>query len=127
MIPAFFMIRVRRDGPLTPGRYWLCDHDPADPENKLDRGRLSIYPRAEVGGREWDPDRIDERSWAPLEHWKSLIPISRGEFEYRLAHLQWTRRHRPADPVGYPNKPVRPGDLLLPNFDRENALVAAEE
>lgn len=121
--PAYFMLRVRRDGPLTPGRWWLCDHDPADPKNRLDRGRLSIYPRATVGGREWDPDLIAERAWAPINHWKSLLAITPQEYQYRLAHLEWTRRHRPADPVGRPNAALKPADLPLPNFDREKELA----
>lgn len=121
--PAFFMVRLRRDGPLTPGRFWLDDAEPGQPDNKLDRGRLSIYPRAVVGGREIDPERIVVRNWAPLLHWKSLLPISEGEYRYRLAHLEWTRKHRPADPVGHPTEPIRPADLPLPNFDRENLIA----
>lgn len=122
-IPAFFMLRLLRHGPLTPGRYWLDDAEPGVPDNKLDRGRLSIYPRAEVAGREFDPERIVERDWAPLDHWKSLLPISAGEYRYRVTHLAWTRRHRPADPVGRPDQRVAAAELPLPDFDREQALV----
>lgn len=129
--PGYFMLRVRRDGPLVPARIWLCDHDPDFPDNKLDRGRLSVYPRAEIAGREVDPDRLFDRlmgraDWRPAHptsHWKYAEPITAGEYQYRVAHLEWTRAHRPADPRGYASDPVKPAELPLGDFSREKALA----
>lgn len=129
--PAHFMLRVRRDGPLVPARIWLCDHDPADPENRLDRGRLSIYPRAEIAGREVEPERLFDRlmsstNWQPAHaatHWRFAQPISAGEYRYRLAHLDWLRKHHPNDPRAHSNRELKPADLPLPSFEREQALV----
>lgn len=143
------MIRARRDGPLVPAKLWLDDCEPGT-DNRLDRGRLSPYPRAEIGGREIDPQRLLDRLgvWRrtgdmpllphevvaaladptrctprPIGHWAYAQPISAGEYSYRLAHLEWTRRHRPADPVGRPHEALRPAELPLPNFDRERDVA----
>ena len=57
-LPAHFMMRARRNGPLVPARLWLCDFEPGSPENKLDRGRLSPYPRADLAGIEVPPEQV---------------------------------------------------------------------
>lgn len=148
--PAYFMLRVRRDGPLVPARLWLCDHDPADPSNKLDRGRLVPYPRAEIAGREIDPQRLLDRLgvWRrrgdmpmlphevlaaladpaqltprPVGHWAYAEPISEAEYRYRVAHLEWTRAHHPSDPRGQAHGRVKPAELPLGDFSRERAHV----
>lgn len=148
--PAYYLLRVRRDGPLVPARFWLCDHDPADPANKLDRGRLSPYPRAEIAGREVEPEVLLDRIgiWArrgdrillpfevvaaladptqqtprPEGHWAHATLIPKAEYDYRLAHIEWLRRHRPADPRVHPNRPLKPSELPLPSFEREHAIA----
>jgi hypothetical protein len=149
--PLYFLLRMRRDGPLVPAKIWLCDHDPADPSNTLDRGRLSIFPRALVAGREVPPERVLERigiygrrrgdgtlmpgeaaaaladpalrAPRPVGHWAYPQPITAAEYNWRVAHLDWTREHRPEDPRAHPHRPVKPAELPLPNFDRENASV----
>jgi hypothetical protein len=148
--PAYFMLRVRRDGPLVPAKLWLDDAEPGVPENRLDRGRLSVYPRAEIGGREVDPQRVldrlgvwrrrgdmpllphevvaaladpAQRTPRPVGHWAYAEPISAGEYQYRVAHLAWTREHHPADPRGFADKPIKPAELPLGDFSREKALV----
>jgi hypothetical protein len=145
---AYFMLRVRRGAPQVPGKLSWCHHEPGCEENVLDRGRLSPYPRAEVAGREVPPefllDRIGVR-WRgdtvpqphviiaaladtarlqprPHDHWASLTPISRGEYEYRLAHLEWSREWRPSDPRNFTNKPIKPAELPI-DFSWERELV----
>lgn len=129
--PVYFLLRARRDGPLVPARLWLDDAEPGCPDNKLDRGRLSIYPRAEIAGREVEPERLFDRlmssvDWRPAHaptHWRFAQPIGAGEYQYRIAHLDWLRRHRPNDPRAHPNRALRSVDLPLPSFERERGLV----
>lgn len=126
--PRYFMIRVRRDGPLTPAKLWLCDHAPGEPDNKLDRGNLSIYPRAEIAGKEVDPELLFDRvfshtDWQPayaVSHWKFASTITETEYRYRVAHLTWAQQHRPGDPTGHARKPLDAAQMPLPNFEREN-------
>lgn len=128
--PRFFMLRVRRDGPLVPARLRWLDHEPGVEWNKLDRGRLSTFPAADVAGEEVDPDfLIRDRLMSPTDlnpaysssHWKYASPITETEYRYQVARVDWARRHKPADPSAQPRRPVDPGQLALPNFDRENA------
>jgi hypothetical protein len=146
--PAYFMLRVRRDGPLVPAKLWF-DHCEPGTDNRLDRGRLSPYPRAEIAGREGDPQRLLDRLgiWRrrgdlpmlphevvaaladpalrtprPVGHWAYAEPISAGEYQYRVSHLEWTRAYHPTDPRGFPNEKVKPAELPL-DFSQERALV----
>ncbi len=120
--PRHFMLRAVRFGPLVPARLWFCDHDPADPSNKLDRGRLSVYPRADMAGVECDPDEL--RDWwlcvAP-GHWRYPQPVTEVEYRYQLAKIRWAETARPGDPALRPRAKVDPAQLPLPDFSRENA------
>lgn len=125
---AYFMLRVTRLGPLVPAKLYLCDHDPADENNKLDRGNLSIYPRAEIAGEEVDPDILQRdrlmspTDWRPayaVGHWKFANLISEAEYRYRMAHREWTARHRPSDPTLQPRRGVDPAQMPLPTFEEE--------
>jgi hypothetical protein len=140
MTPRYFLLRLRRGAPLVPARLWLCDHDPADPENRLDRGALSVFPRAEIAGREVPPERLLDRLgvWRrcgdgtlradeavaaladpslqtprPVGHWAYAQPITAAEYSYRVAHLQWLERHRPNDPRANPYQQIKPAELPL--------------
>ncbi len=128
-----FLMRVRRDGPLVPAMLWWCDHDPADPANKLDRGRLSIYPRAAIAGEEVEPERILERLGLlplsgdqvatpdqilarlaqaeppPVTHWKWCQPVSEAVYQHHFSRLRWAERHRPNDPALNPRRDRVPG------------------
>lgn len=128
---AYFVLRARRDGPLVPARIWLCDHDPADPENKLDRGRLSIYLRADIAGEEVDPQRfLEERlcaDWTPLQapgHWRYAQSITEAEYRYLIARRDWAAKHRPADPAAMrPRQRIDTAQMALPSFERENTAT----
>lgn len=150
MPPAqHFLLRMTRGGPLVPARLQWLDHEPGAPENKLDRGRVSIFPFVDIAGAEADPeillDRIGVRKPRgdagihayealtalanpeglmprPLGHWAYAQPISQGEYELRFKRMRWAENNGPNDPVLKPRRKVDPGQLPLPNFDRENAL-----
>jgi hypothetical protein len=126
-----FVLRVTRYGPLVPARLWFCDSEPGVPENKLDRGRLSLYPRADIGGVEVPPELLADRLYSmtdptpahPPTHWRFAKPISAEEYRWRLDSLRWAEQHRPDDPGLRPRRKLAAADLPLPDFDRENALL----
>lgn len=120
--PQYFLLRVKRLGPLVPARWWVCDHDPADPDNKLDRGRLSAYPRAEIAGVECEPETVSDRAAWGAPHWKYAQPITEVEYRYQVARLRWAGKHQPTDPGLAPKRPVAADRLVLPNFERENSI-----
>lgn len=120
--PAYFVLRVVRDGPLVPARLWWCDHEPQEPDNKLDRGRLSVFPRADIADVEVPPEELIERTWAPLGHWKYAEPTTATDYDYRVRMLRWAERNNRSDPGLAPRKTIAPGQLELPNFNEENAL-----
>lgn len=120
--PEHFEVRVVRDGPLVPARLWWCDHEPGVPENKLDRGMLSVFQRADIADVEVPPEQLVERTWAPATHWKYARPIPKDEYDHLVARLRWAERHRPDEPGLRPRRAVQPAQLALPNFDRENAI-----
>jgi hypothetical protein len=147
LAPAYFLMRLRRGGPIVPAILWWDNADPADPENKLDRGRLCPYPRAAAAGEEIDPEILIERlgiyprngdqvalphqlierladAAPPLpSHWKYAQPITADEYRYHLAHLRWAERNKPDDPKLTPRRRVDAAQLPLPSFDRENSLL----
>ena len=126
-----FVMRVARYGPLVPARLWFCDSEPGVPENKLDRGRLSLYPRADIGGVEVDPEQLADRLYSmtdptpahPPSHWRFAKAISEAEYRWRLDSLRWLEQTRPDDPQLKPRRRLAASDLPLPDFDRENALL----
>jgi len=132
MIAWHFVLRVARFGPLVPGRLYWCDHGPDDPpENKLDRGRLSLYPRADIAGLEVDPERLADRLYSltdprpaqPPSHWRFAKAISAEEYQWRLASLRWAEQHRPDDPVLRPRQRVTAADVPVPDFTREQETL----
>ena len=128
--PRHFLMRVKRDGPLVPARLWLCGFEPGEPTNLLDRGRLSLYPRADIAGLEADPAQLFDRlvsptDWQPanpITHWRYMQPITQADYAFRVRQLQWASAHQPSEPGLRPKAAVKPSQLPLPSFDRENAL-----
>lgn len=123
---AYFLLRVRRRGPLVPARIRLIDHAPEDPEwNKLDRGRLSSLLAADIAGEEIDPQIMLDRlischDWFPANlpgHWRYAQAITEAEYRYRVAHREWIASVRPSDPIVRPREAAEPAQLALPVFE----------
>jgi hypothetical protein len=131
MSPRHYILRLVRGGPLLPARIWFCDHDPADPDNKLDRGRLSLYPRADIAGVEVEPEQLADRLYSmtdptpahPPTHWRYAAPCSEAEYRWRLDSLRWAEQHRPDHPVLQPRRRLAAADVEVPDFSREEALL----
>lgn len=147
--PAHFILRARRDGPLVPARLHWCDTEPDEPDNRLDRGRLSPYPRADIAGVEVPPEQLLDRLgvWRrrgdiaalphevlaalddpsqltprPVGHWAYAQKIDEAEYRYQVDRLRWASAHRPDEPGLHPRRPIDPRQMPLPSFERENAL-----
>jgi len=121
--PRYFLLRVRRDGPLVPARLRWLDHAPEDPPtNKLDRGRLSIVIVADIAGADVPPEEVTDRFYRGPGHWKYAEPVTETEYRYQMQRLLWAEKNRPSDPALHPRRVLKPADVPLPNFDRENAL-----
>jgi hypothetical protein len=131
MSPRHYILRLVRGGPLLPARIWFCDHDPADPDNKLDRGRLSLYPRADIAGVEVEPELLADRLYSmtdptpahPPTHWRYAAPCSEAEYRWRLDSLRWAETNRPDDPVLQPRKKLAAADVEVPDFSREEEAL----
>jgi hypothetical protein len=130
--PRHFLLRVARYGPLVPARLWWCDQGPDDPpENKLDRGRLSLYPRADIAGVEVEPellgDRLcsltDPRPANPITHWRYAKPIGAEEYRRRFDALRRVEALRPDDPLLQTRRRLAAADVEVPDFSREEALL----
>lgn len=127
-----FLLRVTRYGPLVPGRLWWCDHGPDDPpDNRLDRGRLSLYPRADIGGVEVEPEQLADRLFSltdprpahPPSQWRYAKPISAEEYRYRFDALRRVEELRPDDPLLRARRRLAAADVEVPDFSREEALL----
>jgi hypothetical protein len=117
-----FELRVVRDGPLVPARLWWCDHEPGVPENKLDRGMLSVFMRADIADAEVPPEQLIERTWATATHWKYARQIPEADYRHLVERLRWAETNRPDEPGLKPRRAVGSAQIRLPNFDRENAI-----
>jgi hypothetical protein len=127
-----FLLRVTRYGPLVPARLFWCDHGPDDPpDNKLDRGRLSLYPRADIAGTEVPPEQLADRLFSltdprpahPPTHWRFAKAISAEEYRWRFDALRWVEELRPDDPLLKTRRRLDAADVDVPDFSREEALL----
>jgi hypothetical protein len=150
MRARYFLLRVTRYGPLVPARLFWCDHAPDDPpDNRLDRGRLSIFPRCDIAGMETDPDILLDRlgfrrrgdtgslphevlpalvdpkrlTPRPLGHWAYTKPISEAEYRWRLDALRRAEERNPNDPSLKTRRRLAAADVEVPDFRREEALL----
>ena len=126
-----FVLRVVRGGPLVPARLWFCDSEPGVPENKLDRGRLSLYPRADIGGVEVEPEQLADRLFSmtdprpahPPTHWRYAKPIAAEEYRWRFDALRRVEELRPDDPLLRTRRRLAAADVEVPDFSREEELL----
>lgn len=124
MTTRHYLIRVTRHGPLVPARLQYIDHEPFEPENRLDRWPLP-FPFVDVAGEVVPPEELIERLWSstdhrpgyPSTHWKYAEPITQRQYDEAFRAMRRREANRTHLP---PRRRVDPGQIELPNFDREN-------
>lgn len=98
--PGYFLIRLVRHGPMIAARIYWCDHEPGNPENKLDRWPIPFLA-GEVAGEDVDPLGI----WLARDR----TPIDSAEYRFRDADRRWVEEFAPHEPLA---KPLRKADLM---------------
>jgi hypothetical protein len=120
---GYWLLYSRRDGVLLPARIWLCNHEPGDPENILDRWPIPFLA-GEIGGKWVEPAeiwyRVLRRETEP-NHWKCAHPIIpkegltlHQEFLFLMSEMAWLKENDRTHPLARPNKPVSLAALPLP-------------
>jgi hypothetical protein len=138
MTEHFFLLRLVRNGPLMPVRFFDCAHEPGDPENPRDRWP-TVIRAAEIAGEWYDPKarknsrdpfekdltedpvaELEARQWATAE-WKVAVPIPAWRYKFLTAEIVYSREWRPNDPRLRPWRRVRAKDIPPPVFKEETA------
>jgi hypothetical protein len=104
---GYWLIQLGKNYPPIPARVWWCDHEPGNPENKLDRPPFLM---AEIAGEPADPLDVyaaverrprDKRPMVPIRP----LTIERT-YAYLVADLRHAQRWRPDDPLAQPRRRV---------------------
>jgi hypothetical protein len=95
---GFWMVRLARHAPEIPASIGQIDHEPGDPDNKLDTGPIFV---ANIGLRDVDPLRV----WWLMRR----RSITEAEHRYQIARLAWLRDYDGEAPELSPTSRV---DLL---------------
>jgi len=100
--PGYYVIRLGRDRPLVAAaKIWWCDHEPDNPENKLDQPFLA----GEILGDAVDPVYV----WHGRDR-EPLVPKDglslEEEYAYQVALKQHMAEHEPNEPLARPRRPV---------------------
>lgn len=102
--PSFCLLRAVKRGPFVPARIYWTLSEPGVPENVLDRGGKPFLA-AEIAGRTVDPLDLWQRVWE--------MEIDEAEYNFRMAEMEWMKKHHPTDPLANPYKPVRLSAVVL--------------
>ena len=112
LVPGYWAIKLRKRGPPVPARTMMIDHEPGNPENKLDRWPLP-YLAGEIAGAVADPLDIFA---APLR-WplqpRGGLTVER-EYAFQVADIRHARQWRKEDPIANPRRRVRLGRMPIP-------------
>ncbi|MGH6740020.1 MAG: hypothetical protein ACREDY_13490, partial [Bradyrhizobium sp.] len=101
LAPGWWLARYHMRAPALPCMIELCDHEPGDPENKVDQP----YFIAAINGRDCDPHEVVAL--------KNHIAITPNHYRFLIAELAWSKQYAPEE-VASERKP----DLMtaLPPF-----------
>jgi hypothetical protein len=121
--PSYWLLYLRRGGPLVPARIFWADHEPGNEENKRDRWPTA-HLAGEIAGKWVDPReiwlRVLQRETEP-NHWKVARPLipkdgltAEQEYFYLVSEMSWLKENDVTHPLAKPYKPVVLRDLQLP-------------
>jgi hypothetical protein len=109
LVPGYWAIKLRKRGPPVPARTFFCDHEPGNPENKLEVSFLA----GEIAGDVADPlDIFAAPVRAELEPRGGLTQPQ--EYAYRVADIRHARQWRKDDPLANPRRRVRLNRMPIP-------------
>jgi hypothetical protein len=112
LVPGYWAIKLRTGGPPVPARTFWCDHEPGNPDNKLDRWPLPFIA-GEIAGDVADPlDIFAARSRVPLRPRGGLTQPQ--EYAFQVADIRHARVWRPDEPIANPRHRVRLSRLPIP-------------
>ena len=143
---GFWLVRCCRFCPEAPARIWLCEHEPGEPENLMDRpfwqGQIGLdltdpaeiwamleYLEASPAERavmerplslraDVRAGRVEAAATAPMAKWKRerARRITAAEYDRQIAWLRWAERHQPAHPELQYRRPLTAASVPLPRF-----------
>ena len=114
--PGYWKLRLVRSGPFVPARIWLCDHEPFNEDNTLDRWPIP-FPAGEVAGQWVDPREIWLRVIGDSVIWKRVEPIDERVFKWMMKDMSWAKEYAPDDPIANPRRPANLSQLPIPFLD----------
>ena len=82
LVCGYWMVRAHAKAPERPAMIQLCDHEPGNPDNKLDRPPYFV---AMLGGIDCDPYEIVGMPYGR--------EITEAEFRYQTADTQWRTQY----------------------------------
>lgn len=100
---GWFKRRLVKNGPWIPARIWL--DQPTDELGEL-TGDETL--RCEVNGREADP----QEQWT----WLAANPVSKAEYRFISATINWATQYAPGEPMANPTRPVDWAAIPTPRF-----------
>jgi hypothetical protein len=90
---GFWLVRYHMRAPAVPAMIALCNHEPGEPENILDRPPYFV---AAIAGKDVDPFNV----LACKDH----QPITEAEYRFRVDEAAWIRDHAPHEPIAKPRR-----------------------
>lgn len=100
--PGYFMVRLGPKHPRVPARIYLCDHEPGNPDNKIETPFLA----GEFVGEFIDPVVIwSNRYREPLLPRDGLKTVE-AEYAFLVAEAAWAKEWSKDDPVANPRRKV---------------------
>jgi hypothetical protein len=103
----YWLVQLGKNYPPVPARVWWCDHEPGNPENKLDG---PPFLAAEIAGEPADPLDVYAAVERRPRDKRPMVPIRRLTLEqtyaYLVADLRHAQRWRPDDPLAQPRRRV---------------------
>jgi hypothetical protein len=98
-------VKLRSGAVEVAARIFWCDHEPGEPENKLERPFLD----AEINAERVPPSWVWERRGRA---------ITEADYRYLIALGKWAREHAPHEPAANPREAVDWLTAPIPSFDR---------
>jgi hypothetical protein len=109
-VPGYWTIKLRKRGPPVPARTFWCDHEPGNPENKVDQPFLA----GEIAGDVVDPLDVFAAPVRDELKPRGVLKTPEQEYAYRVADIRHARQWRKDEPIANPRRRVRLSRMPIP-------------